>query len=169
MSKPPIDIRVTGVEKVMQALQKELKKIKGRNKRGMIKASFVILASAQKRCPVEFGNLKASGFLVWKGGEQNVTTPAWKTETPKGKLIEAGVLTGLTHAHDEAVRLLRSMVKKETKDGVGIGFSAYYAFYVHEDVAAKHKAGKQAKFLESAVRDNMDRVVRIIATEAKKK
>lgn len=55
------------------------------------------------------------------------------------------------------------------KDGhlrVIVGYSAAYAVYVHEDLEARHSIG-QAKFLESALRDNREAIRKILEMRAK--
>lgn len=59
-------------------------------------------------------------------------------------------------------------VRKQGKLGVTIGFSAAYAIYVHENLEAHHDTG-QAKFLESALRDNRAAILRIIEMKARTK
>lgn len=48
---------------------------------------------------------------------------------------------------------------------VEVGYTAAYAVFVHEDMEARHLSG-QSKFLESALRDNEDDIVRIIQSRA---
>jgi hypothetical protein len=45
-------------------------------------------------------------------------------------------------------------------------YTASYAVYVHERTELKHKKGKMAKFLETPMRENRDKILRIIAGEA---
>ena len=44
-------------------------------------------------------------------------------------------------------------------------YAVAYGIYVHEDLTAKHKPGKEAKFLEKPFREKKDDVLRIIAQE----
>ena len=50
--------------------------------------------------------------------------------------------------------------------GAGVGYTANYAVYVHEDLNARHTVG-QAKFLESAVYDNREKILEVIANRAR--
>lgn len=59
-------------------------------------------------------------------------------------------------------------VRKEGKLGVIVGFSAAYAIYVHENLEAHHDTG-QAKFLESALRDNREAILSILQAKARVK
>ena len=46
---------------------------------------------------------------------------------------------------------------------VHYGAGADYAVYVHEDLEAKHKVGKQAKFLEQPARQKKNEIFKIVA------
>lgn len=59
-----------------------------------------------------------------------------------------------------------AFTRKEGELGVVVGFNAAYAIFVHENLEARHPTG-QAKFLESALRDNRDAILRIIQARAK--
>lgn len=56
--------------------------------------------------------------------------------------------------------------RKEGELSVVVGFGAAYAIYVHENLEAHHETG-QAKFLESALRDNRDEIRRILQARAR--
>jgi len=51
---------------------------------------------------------------------------------------------------------------------VVVGYVADYAVYVHENLQAKHKPGKQAKFLEQPAREKRGEIIKIIEKEARK-
>ena len=51
---------------------------------------------------------------------------------------------------------------------VHYGAGADYAVYVHEDLQAKHKPGKQAKYLERPVREKRGEMIKMIREEAKR-
>jgi hypothetical protein len=50
---------------------------------------------------------------------------------------------------------------------VVVFYAASYAVYVHERTELKHKKGKMAKFLETPARENKEKILKIIAGEAK--
>ncbi len=52
---------------------------------------------------------------------------------------------------------------KGFKTDVRVGYTMEYAPYVHEDLEARHKPGKTAKFLENPMRWNRDKILKIIA------
>jgi len=51
---------------------------------------------------------------------------------------------------------------------VVVGYVADYAVFVHEDLQAKHKLGKQAKYLEQPARENRNEMIRIVKREAQR-
>ncbi len=57
----------------------------------------------------------------------------------------------------------RNIGGKGFKADVIVGYVADYAVYVHENLDARHKKGKQAKYLESVVRKDRSEIFRIIA------
>jgi len=46
---------------------------------------------------------------------------------------------------------------------IAVGYTAFYAAYVHEDLQARHKPGKKAKYLEHPVIENRRKILAIIA------
>lgn len=46
---------------------------------------------------------------------------------------------------------------------VVVGYTAAYAIFVHENLEARHKEGKEAKFLEKPLREKRDRILGIMA------
>lgn len=61
-----------------------------------------------------------------------------------------------------------SAFTRRERNGVVTGNTAAYAIYVHEDLEARHTNG-QAKFLESALRDNESRILKIVQRRARVK
>ncbi len=51
---------------------------------------------------------------------------------------------------------------------VSVGYTVDYAIFVHENLSARHKAGKQAKFLEAPARLNRSKLIKIIEEEVAK-
>lgn len=56
----------------------------------------------------------------------------------------------------------------EMEPEVRVGYTQAYAVFVHENLEARHKEGKVAKYLEKPARENRDELVKIIIAEAKK-
>lgn len=57
---------------------------------------------------------------------------------------------------------------KGFKTDVTVGYTQEYAVFVHENMDARHKPGKQAKFLEQPMNDKKDEMLGIIKDEAEK-
>lgn len=49
-----------------------------------------------------------------------------------------------------------------------VGYQAEYAVFVHEDEEARHRPGKQAKYLEAPARQFRPEILKIIAEEGSK-
>lgn len=52
---------------------------------------------------------------------------------------------------------------------VNISYDTPYALRQHEDMTLQHKNGRQAKFLESAFKENIKRVLDYVAKQARSK
>lgn len=100
-------------------------------------------------------------------------------ETAKGMergLIKAGLF--LQRESQKVVpvdtgALKNSAFTRKTGSGfrtnVTVGYTVEYAIYVHEDMDARHKPGKIAKYLEVPARDNREKIMAIIRGEAQLK
>jgi len=148
-------IRVKGLDRVLTNLRKEMKNIPNKMKKGLIQAGLLVQRGAQKNCPVKLGNLKASAFTVW-GPTAPIRPPAFKGENA-GKM-------GMEHARvvNQEKMSLPAIGPSIT---VEVGFSAYYALYVHER-AARHEVGDW-KFLERSLYENQGRIIGIVKENAK--
>ena len=155
-------IRVSGMDKVLTNLNKEVRNIKFKTKKGLISAGFFVQGESQRRTPRALGNLISSAFTVWDGGQR--TTPKFKDD-PDKKAV-AGRM-----AKDHVAVLAEEKSKLAGRMVVEVGNSAYYALYVHEDMQASHtkvdKKGKsfqqgQAKFLQAALEENFGAILNII-------
>jgi hypothetical protein len=71
---------------------------------------------------------------------------------------------------DKVMKAFERLAKKADEDGrasVTVGYTQQYAVFVHEDLAATHKEGKRAKFLEGPARQQAAVLAGIIRTAAK--
>lgn len=114
-----------GINRVLNRLNAELIKIRGKSLQGLILAADIIRRDMDKTpplIPVDFGNLRSSWFR------------------------EPSIL-------ELAVRC---------------GFTANYAVYVHEMMGANFKRpGAGPKFFQSALRRNKEKILAIIAANAR--
>lgn len=100
----------------MGNLNREVGKIVGRTIAGLLAGGLIIQAEAQRRVPVDTGNLKGSAFT--------------RKDPNNDRVVETG-------------------------------FNAAYAIFVHENLEAHHDNG-EAKYLENAVTNKQDEVVKAI-------
>lgn len=150
-------IRVHGMDKVLSNLNAEMKKIQFKNKKGLIQAGLLVQRESQKITPRALSNLVASAFTVWGPGA-TTTSPSFK-----GK--EGGRI-GADHSkivNQEKMKLPAGDINPT----VEVGYSAYYAIYVHENMQAKHKKGKEPKFLQRALERNYGQILNIVRDNGK--
>ena len=57
----------------------------------------------------------------------------------------------------------RKISGKDWTTDVVVSYHTDYAVYVHEDLNARHKSGKQAKYLEGPARQNKGEIFTIVA------
>lgn len=121
----------------MRVTPKEaLRRIQRATMRGCLQAALGVEASAKKRVPVEYGNLRASAY-----SRKHMAIP----------------------------------------NAAEVGFTAAYAFYVHENVDMKWKGKErkskigvywgphgEAKFLYNALYENREAIRRVIADELRR-
>lgn len=166
-----VNIKWDGLDKVIQNLNEEVKKIRVRTVTGVLKSAVIVKGDAQRITPIDTGNLRNSSFIVWGGeGKSNYTSPDGNF-----KGIDAGERST---EYNSTVNERKSAVTSEGVPFAEIGFTANYALKVHENINAGHgkrdkKTGQirqigQWKFLESAFKKNIRRIIDIIKREALK-
>lgn len=160
----PNGIVTTHLEEIIANLHNEIKQIKGRTMKGMIRAAILVrrdMDSTYPKIPVDTGNLRQSWFVVTsKGG------------TPRGKSAHFSGQQAGTLAHDHAQKLETYKAKAVSKRAptVIMGFSAYYAPFVHENYgAAFNRPDAGAGFFQAAISRNYKMILRVIKEEAKVK
>ena len=148
-----------GLPRVLKNLNKEIAKIEGVAIAGLLEAGLFIKAQSGKVIPVEYGNLKGSCYVIASDGSKDNSTPEFSG--PKAAEIAAEYSIEKSKAH--------TRMKKETMPTAEIGYTASYAIFVHENLEAEHRIGKQAKFLQNAMENNHNRILSIITKRAKQK
>lgn len=116
--------------------------------------------------------------LVKITGMNQVLNNLKKATNEMGKKAQRGLKKGGLFLQRESQKivpvdlgLLNKSVKTENIGGSGFdadivvhyGAGADYAVYVHEDMDAKHKAGKKAKYLEGPAREKKQEIFKIVA------
>jgi len=146
-------MRMRGVDKALKRLDREVVQKSKQTRAGLIALGISIQGSAQRRCPIDTGNLQNSAFTLWGERPSDSNNPAPAMSGPDAS----------TAAHHHAAALAQeASTLGATSDNprVEVGFTAAYAVFVHEDLAANHVkslrgggegAVGEAKFLERAV------------------
>lgn len=66
------------------------------------------------------------------------------------------------------IRKLRQLAKAHKNVQVVVGYTMYYAVYVHENLDANHPNGGQAKFLEQPAKEMRAELGKMVAKDLKK-
>ena len=171
--------KIAGLENVMANLNREMSAIEGACLQGLVNAGMEIKRDAQKLTPVVTGNLRNSAYVVGPAQVEDGANPDFKDGDKPG----LAVLLAAEHAASVAASITecRSAAQPE----VHVGYSAYYAPWVHENPRAGITGGKspsgrkypegtysvvgQWKFLQAAIENNMTKLLSIVAAFARKK
>lgn len=166
-----MSVKLTGLENVLSNLNEEIKKIEKKTIKGLIRATILVRRDMEftpPLIPVDLGNLRASWFVVTSNGSVlQGASPNFITE-PNAKLSKIIKLSG-THGQTVSAAQAYARVAKQTVGpAVVFGFGAYYAAFVHEMVGAQfQRHGAGAQFLSNALARNSNRILKIIADEAR--
>lgn len=152
---PRLTLQPESLKKAFDGLNAHLAKIKGASLQGLLAAGLIILRDAQKNCPVQTGNLKASGDVVWSGGRVIGPVPIAPGTPPEA-------VAGLEASQAAFQAETKTMVDARPDSRVVVGFSAYYAVFVHERHPTK------GHFLARAVEQNLQAVQDEVAARASK-
>uniref|UniRef100_A0A6M3K492 Putative capsid protein n=1 Tax=viral metagenome TaxID=1070528 RepID=A0A6M3K492_9ZZZZ len=106
-------------------------------------------------------NLKASEILVGKGVSRGLKKAGLflQRESQKVVPIDTGTLKNSAYTRH---------VGEGIKTIVMIGYTTAYGIFVHENLKAQHKEGKQAKYLEDPMKKKRNEILAIIKHEASK-
>jgi len=158
-----MSVRVEGLEKVLNNLNREVAKMKTGSKQGLIRAGFLIQRGSMQKAPVDTSNLKNSHYTAWGEGKQD--NPAFNDQGVSGRKLTGAELAEIARNHETTTQVAQSKTKGKLQ--VAVGASAAYALFVHEDMAANHPNGGQAKFLQASVEENYERILDVMAGKAK--
>ena len=153
-------VAVRGIDKVMTRLNMAIAKIEATSLAGLIQAAIIIRRDMDKTppvIPIDFGNLRASWFIVAGFGPSPRTSGGFKgPEASKMSADHSSVKGG-------------AKAKVTGKPMIGFGFSAYYANIVHEEMTPKNwqRPGSGPLFLERSVTRNYSAILMAIANSAR--
>ena len=162
-----------GLERVVKNLNAEIARIEGATLAGLIRAQIEIRRSMEYEpplIPVDMGNLRASYFTVTsKGGVVAGSSPKFKSgRGASGRIVSAKTLEKLSSGHPQALDRGKAEIAGENPK-VMMGFSAFYAVFVHEMVGPINwsRPGSGAKWFEKAIKRKKNEILKIIAESAR--
>jgi len=154
-------VRISGLNTVIRNLNREIKKIEGRSMKGLIEAQIIIRRDMDKtppKIPVDTGNLRASYYTIISSGK------LLEGETPNFKGGSAPRMSG---EHMPEIMRAKNLLPSNGPS-LALGFSAFYAWFVHEMIDAKFgRPGAGAKFLEASIKRNKKPILEAIRKSAK--
>ena len=167
-------LRVFGIDKMLRNLRKESNEIYNNSIIGMYKGALLILRDATLLCPRDLQNLRASGFVMANGPKvtgkrvkrKKGSSPKFVDSRQGTTTYKPGITAQMTGDHEEVISNHEREMESRKNPMVVVGFSAFYAVYVHEDPYAHHEVG-QYKFLQLSIRRNTDKVLAMIKEEAR--
>ena len=164
---------LVGFKELMTNLNIEIGKIEGRGMKGLIQAAREIkkeTLTGGKVTPKEYGNLRASWFIVTKDGIVEGKNPTFK-ENPRWST------TYLTINHVDVMSECQGELSgKSTKSSpvLTIGYSVPYSGYIHEMIGVKNwtqegtkskyrkNRGPGDKWLQEAISNKQGTILKII-------
>lgn len=153
---------------VLNNMNREIRKIKGRTHRGLIEGAIIIWRDADEMVPVDTSNLRHSFFIVSHESSQN-QAQGTGMETFKGR--DAGQLAA---EHESKKSAFASMARTQGGDSqpvVIFGHSANYAAFVHEntdaDFTARGRQKARSHWLQISMDRNESKVIQVVQQHAR--
>lgn len=155
-----------GLDVVTRNLNIQINKIKGASLTGLIRgASFIKKAmdTTPPLIPIDTGNMQRSWFIITNtAGVRAGRSPVFV----EGKNKDRNVIE-LQTKHASAIASAGSLVRGK-EPAIALGFSAYYAWHVHENMGANfQRPGAGAKFFEAAIKSSTKQVLNMVRLEAR--
>lgn len=136
----PADEYLAGLSDVLKELQDSVDGLISGSAQGLADAALYVLGESALRAPVDTGDLRGSGYVELDG-----------QTFARGDASGAALVVG--GAPEEATR-------------AEIGFASKYAANQHEHVEYDHPRGGEAKYLESVLVEESERILGLIAAGA---
>lgn len=148
------------VDNVLKKLGREIKKIEKRTDKGLTLAALHVKGTAQEFTPIDEGNLRASAYVI--SPDKKVAFKGGRFESKKSKADTGKLL------NDHEVEMISSKAESQRwPESAIIGYSAYYAVFVHE-IDNNYKApGVSWMYLARALKQERRMILKIIKDRAK--
>lgn len=141
-----------GLNEITEKLQEGIEKLNKKNSRGFVDALMFVAKESQQRAPVDTGDLRGS-IQVEINGEiyaegEKISNDSSENEKERVKIT------------NRAINVVGALPEHATT-GV-VSFNTKYAAQQHEQINYHHEEG-QAKYLESVLVEEEDRILQLIA------
>jgi len=165
-----------GLKEITEALNKQMNVIDEYSTAGLIRASIIIQRAVDKetpKIPIDTSNLRASFFRVINKKNKVKSSPAFKGN-------DSGEMSS---NHEKVLAESQGIINTYRDPALMLGFSANYAGYVHENIAANFQKGNPsamskarrkggrpgagAKFLETKLNAHKQDILKEIGKSAK--
>lgn len=160
-----------GMDTVMANLNKEIEVIKNASMRGLVLAAHHIReetnrgGKASDLTPIDKGNLNSSFFIVTPTSTPPVKGSKKFTNDYAGRRVSAEHSATVEQGRGEVTNMSNA-----NKKFVMLGYSAFYAGFVHEFIdsnIAWKRIGSNAKWFQNTIYSNKNKIIQIIANESK--
>jgi hypothetical protein len=165
---------IRGFDEMIKELNRELERIPGATIQGLIKGARLIRETTETvppLTPVDLGNLRASWYVVTS---QNVIrvgkSPAFKQGVNSHGYEDKELVNKLREGHGHELASAKTLAgQSKFKPSIVIGYSAFYAGFVHENLEATEwtRSGSGPKWFQSAVYANLSKIINIVIANAK--
>jgi hypothetical protein len=163
-----VRLRIVGLDTVVKNLNKSLSNIENSTSKGFYKAGMFILRKSKQQVPVDTGNLRASGAMVFKGAKGVTKTLVGESRLIKSRITEkkrAIISQTIQRAKQDQSTVTNEL--RGAKFGFAIVYSARYAAVQHETRRFKHPRGNW-KYLQRPIMEHKKDIIRIVAENARK-
>ena len=164
---------VVGLEECTINLNKQIAKIRNGSERGLVMASGYIRNDTEKNpyiTPLDYGNLRSSWFTATHLGARPADgwNKSFVDAANSVKKVKAARMSA-DHAAGKAEKVseVKALTKRNFKVII-IGYTAFYAVYVHENYGAVFKRPDSGPgWFGDSLKRSTGAIVTIIATQAK--
>ena len=142
-----------GLSEVLKNLNKAIEKQRLDTKEGLTEAALVVKADSVRITPIDLSNLRGSAYIM-------VTDEQADNQSPKFTGEEAGKMSA---QHSQVLAASRGIVNNgENRFNAIVGYSAFYAWWVHEMPATFNFNSGQNQFLLKTLLKNKQRIQKIL-------
>ena len=123
---------------------------------------------AQEYCPKKYGNLRSSNYIIWSGGSYTGVSKEDNPDFVNNPDDKRASISRLSAGHQAAISREMGRVKRAGSVVGIIGYSAYYADFVHE-VEFDHYTtpGTGSKYLQRAINETFPELPTVLLKRAR--